>query len=167
MRRVRALVVVLVSAVALLVPAGPAVAGDAPSYPEFPYPATTYQEPFRGQFHFSSQAGWMNDPNGLVFANGLYHFFYQHNPHGLEWDTMHWGHATSPDLVHWTQKPVALEPGVHPGTLFSGGGVVDKANTSGLRTGALDPIVVFSNTNGVSVFYSNFAFFALLSRGDR
>ena len=57
----------------------------------------------------------MNDPNGLVYANGLYHFFYQHNPHGLAWDTMHWGHATSPDLVHWTQKPIALEPGVHPG----------------------------------------------------
>ncbi|USX55601.1 glycoside hydrolase family 32 protein [Lentzea sp. HUAS12] len=155
MRGVRALLVLLTIAAAVLVPSTPAVAGDAPSYPEFPYPPTTYQEPFRGQFHFSSQAGWMNDPNGLVFANGLYHFFYQHNPHGLEWDTMHWGHATSPDLVHWTQKPVALEPGVHPGTLFSGGGVVDKANTSGLRTGALDPIVVFSNTNGVSIFYSN------------
>ncbi|MGW6441730.1 glycoside hydrolase family 32 protein [Lentzea sp. NPDC055074] len=151
---VRAVLVVLATALALLVP-GSATAGTAPDYPEFPYPPTTYQEPFRGQFHFSSQSGWMNDPNGLVFANGLYHFFYQHNPHGLEWDTMHWGHATSPDLVHWTQKPIALEPGVHPGTLFSGGGIVDKANTSGLKTGALDPIVVFSNTNGVSVFYSN------------
>ncbi|MDX3660119.1 glycoside hydrolase family 32 protein [Streptomyces sp. ID05-26A] len=142
------------TALALLVP-GSATAGTAPDYPEFPYPPTTYQEPFRGQFHFSSQSGWMNDPNGLVFANGLYHFFYQHNPHGLEWDTMHWGHATSPDLVHWTQKPIALEPGVHPGTLFSGGGIADTGNTSGLKTGALDPIVVFSNTNGVSIFYSN------------
>ncbi|MFD4671408.1 glycoside hydrolase family 32 protein [Lentzea sp. NPDC058450] len=149
----RALLVVLL--VALFVPVGPAAAGTTPEYPEFPYAPTTYSEPFRGQFHFSSQSGWMNDPNGLVFANGLYHFFYQHNPHGLEWDTMHWGHATSPDLVHWTQKTVALEPGVHPGTLFSGGGVVDQANTSGLKTGALDPIVVFSNVNGVSVFYSN------------
>ncbi|WP_330275416.1 glycoside hydrolase family 32 protein [Lentzea sp. NBC_00516] len=151
----RALLVVLATAFALLVPAGPTSAGTAPDYAEFPYAPTTYAEPFRGQFHFSSQSGWMNDPNGLVFANGLYHFFYQHNPHGLEWDTMHWGHATSPDLVHWTQKPIALEPGVHPGTLFSGGGIVDKFNTSGLKTGALDPIVVFSNTNGVSVFYSN------------
>ncbi|WP_284740552.1 glycoside hydrolase family 32 protein [Amycolatopsis sp. RTGN1] len=149
------LVVVLVIASALLVPAVPATAGTAWEYPEFPYPATTYQEPFRGQFHFSSQSGWTNDPNGLVYANGLYHFFYQHNPHGLEWDTMHWGHATSPDLVHWTQKPVALEPGVHPGILFSGGGVVDRDNTSGLKTGPLDPIVVFSNTDGVSIFYSN------------
>ncbi|HEX7304648.1 glycoside hydrolase family 32 protein [Lentzea sp.] len=154
-RRARAVLVVLVTALALLAPGGPARAGTVPDYPEFPYPATTYAEPFRGQFHFSSRSGWMNDPNGLVFANGLYHFFYQHNPHGLEWDTMHWGHATSPDLVHWTQKPVALEPGVHPGTLFSGGGVVDRTNASGLKTGPLDPIVVYSNTDGVSIFYSN------------
>ncbi|WP_431968626.1 glycoside hydrolase family 32 protein [Actinacidiphila sp. bgisy160] len=154
-RRVGALVVALLAGLAALLPTTPAVAGTVWDYPEFPYPATTYSEPFRGQFHFSSQSGWMNDPNGLVYANGLYHFFYQHNPHGLAWDTMHWGHATSPDLVHWTQKPIALEPGVHSGTLFSGGGVVDKDNTSGLRTGSLDPIVVFSNTDGVSIFYSN------------
>ncbi|UOZ03783.1 glycoside hydrolase family 32 protein [Amycolatopsis sp. WQ 127309] len=154
-RIARVSLVVLLAALAVFVPVAPASAGTVADYPEFPYPATTYQEPFRGQFHFSSQAGWMNDPNGLVYANGLYHFFYQHNPHGLEWDTMHWGHATSPDLVHWTQKPIALEPGVHPGTLFSGGGVVDRDNTSGLKTGALDPIVVFTNTDGVSVYYSN------------
>jgi fructan beta-fructosidase len=154
-RRVGALLVALIAGLAALLPTTPAVAGTVWDYPEFPYPATTYSEPFRGQFHFSSQSGWMNDPNGLVYANGLYHFFYQHNPHGLAWDTMHWGHATSPDLVHWTQKPIALEPGVHSGTLFSGGGVVDKDNTSGLKTGSLDPIVVFSNTDGVSIFYSN------------
>jgi fructan beta-fructosidase len=155
-RRAKALLVSLAVALAVAVlPGTPALAGTASDYPEFPYPPTTYSEPYRGQFHFSSRSGWMNDPNGLVYANGLYHFFYQHNPHGLAWDTMHWGHATSPDLVHWTQKPIALEPGVHPGTLFSGGGVVDKDNTSGLRTGSLDPIVVFSNTDGVSVFYSN------------
>ncbi|MGW2843299.1 glycoside hydrolase family 32 protein [Streptomyces sp. NPDC001493] len=158
-RRVGALFVALMTSLAAglvaLVPSAPAAAGTTGDYPEFPYPTTTYSEPLRGQFHFSSQSGWMNDPNGLVYANGVYHFFYQHNPHGLAWDTMHWGHATSPDLVHWTQKPIALEPDVHPGTLFSGGGVVDKDNTSGLKTGSLDPIVVFSNTDGVSVFYSN------------
>ncbi|MFJ6540137.1 glycoside hydrolase family 32 protein [Streptomyces sp. NPDC091385] len=154
-RRAAALLVSLIALLAAVLPGTPAAAGTVQDYPEFPYPPTTYSEPYRGQFHFSSQSGWMNDPNGLVYANGLYHFFYQHNPHGLAWDTMHWGHAISPDLVHWTQKPVALEPGVHPGTLFSGGGVVDKDNTSGLKTGSLDPIVVFSNTNGVSVFYSN------------
>ena len=96
----------------------------------------------------------MNDPNGLLYYDGLYHFFYQHNPHGLAWDTMHWGHATSPDLVHWTQKPIALEPGVHPGDLWSGGGVVDTDNTSGLGAAGAPPIVVFTGTNGVRVNYS-------------
>ncbi|MFG3102768.1 glycoside hydrolase family 32 protein [Streptomyces sp. NPDC048182] len=153
--RAGALVVALVATLMALLPSGTASAGTPAEYPEFPYPPTSYSEPYRGQFHFSSRSGWMNDPNGLVYANGEYHFFYQHNPHGLEWDTMHWGHATSPDLVHWTQKPIALEPDVNPGTLFSGGGVVDKDNTSGLKTGGYDPIVVFSNTDGVSVHYSN------------
>lgn len=149
------LLAALAASLSVLLPSTPAVAGTVWDYPEFPYAPTTYSEPYRGQFHFSSQSGWMNDPNGLVYANGEYHFFYQHNPHGLGWDTMHWGHATSPDLVHWTQKPVAMEPGVQPGTLFSGGGVVDTANASGLKTGSLDPIVVFANTDGVSVYYSN------------
>ncbi|MBY8879961.1 glycoside hydrolase family 32 protein [Actinacidiphila acidipaludis] len=154
-RRIWVLLVALAASLTVFLPATPAAAGTAWDYPEFPYAPTTYSEPFRGQFHFSSQSGWMNDPNGLVYANGEYHFFYQHNPHGLAWDTMHWGHATSTDLVHWTQKPIAMEPGVQPGTLFSGGGVVDRDNTSGLKTDSLDPIVVFSNTDGVSVYYSN------------
>jgi hypothetical protein len=95
----------------------------------------------------------MNDPNGLLYHKGVYHFFYQHNPHGLEWAATHWGHATSTDLVHWTQKPIALEPGVHPGDLWSGTGVVGTANTSGLRTGTEDPFVVFAGTSGVTMFY--------------
>ncbi|WP_460364871.1 GH32 C-terminal domain-containing protein [Actinocorallia lasiicapitis] len=130
---------------------------SADPYPEYPYPTTSegaYDEPYRGQFHFSSRAGWMNDINAPLYYNGEYHLFYQHNPHGLGWDTMHWGHATSPDLVRWTQKPIALEPGVHPGNLWSGAGVVDTANTSGLKDGADAPIVVFTGTDGVSVAYS-------------
>ncbi|MEU6854358.1 glycoside hydrolase family 32 protein [Actinacidiphila alni] len=154
-RPVWMLLAALAASLAVFLPSTPAAAGTVWDYPEFPYAPTTYSEPYRGQFHFSSQSGWMNDPNGLVYANGEYHFFYQHNPHGLAWDTMHWGHATSPDLVHWTQKPIAMEPGVQPGTLFSGGGVVDTADSSGLKTGSLDPIVVYSNTDGVSVYYSN------------
>jgi fructan beta-fructosidase len=148
-----AVLVTAVPALALL-PAAPARADGVVDYPEFPYPDTGYTEPLRGQFHFSARHGWMNDPNGLLYHDGRYHFFFQHNPHGLAWDTMHWGHATSTDLVHWTQRPVALEPGVHPGDLWSGAGVVDAANTSGLGTGAGAPIVVFTGTNGVSVAYS-------------
>jgi fructan beta-fructosidase len=126
-------------------------AAAPPDYPEFPYPATNYQEDDRGQFHFSSRGGWLNDVNAPLFRNGVYHVYYQHNPHGLQWDTMHWGHATSTDLVHWRQAPIALEPGVHQGDLWSGGGVVDTRNVSGLGT---DAVVVYSGTNGVTVHYS-------------
>lgn len=120
----------------------------------FPYPPTSYDEPRRGQFHFSSQSGWMNDPNGLVHYRGIYHLFYQHNPHSLEWDTMHWGHATSPDLVHWTQQPIALHPDIHPGVLFSGGGIVDRENDSGLATDEHDPILVFTGTEEIRAMVS-------------
>jgi sucrose-6-phosphate hydrolase SacC (GH32 family) len=139
----------------LLVPTGAATAGTPATYPESPYAATDYSEPFRGQFHFSSQNGWMNDINAPLYFNGQYHLFYQHNPHGLGWDTMHWGHATSTDMVHWQQKPIALEPGVHNGTLFSGGGWVDTNNVTGLRGTGQAPILLFTNTNGVSIMYSN------------
>ncbi|SEG64954.1 fructan beta-fructosidase [Actinacidiphila yanglinensis] len=131
---------------------------DSPAdYPEYPYPTTkigAYDEYYRGQFHFSSRIGWMNDINGPLYYRGTYHMFYQHNPHGLVWDTMHWGHATSPDLVHWTQQAVALEPGVQPGNLWSGAGVVDKHNVTGLKKGPDDPIVVFTGTGGVLMDYS-------------
>jgi fructan beta-fructosidase len=152
MRILRWAVVLLLAGMFASAPA--ASAGEATAYPEFPYPPTNYDEPFRGQFHFSSRAGWMNDPNGSFYYRGQYHLFYQHNPHGLAWDTMHWGHATSPDLVHWTQKPIALEPGVHPGDLWSGNGIVDTRNVTGLKSGDDDPILVFSGTGGVIVHYS-------------
>ncbi|MFD7158733.1 GH32 C-terminal domain-containing protein [Kribbella sp. NPDC059898] len=113
-----------------------------------------YDEDNRGQFHFSSRRGWMNDVNAPLYYRGIYHLYFQHAPDSLVWDTMHWGHATSTDLVHWEQGPVALDPKVHPGDLWSGGGVVDLANTSGLKNGDEDPIVVYSGTNGATVFYS-------------
>ncbi len=89
-----------------------------------------YNEFDRPQYHWSVKQWWSNDPNGLVYYNGEYHFFHQHYP-GIDWGPMHWGHAVSTDLIHWTELPVALYPDEH-GTMFSGSAVVDENNTSGL-----------------------------------
>jgi fructan beta-fructosidase len=69
-----------------------------------------YKEPFRPQFHFSPEKKWMNDPNGMVYYKGIYHLFYQYYPEDIVWGPMHWGHATSTDLIHWTHKKIALFP---------------------------------------------------------
>ncbi len=89
-----------------------------------------YREEFRPAYHFTPELNWMNDPNGLVYLDGEYHLFYQHNPLGNEWGHMSWGHAVSKDLLHWEHLPIALrdEYGV---MMFSGSAVVDRRNTSG------------------------------------
>ena len=101
-----------------------------------PPPSSNYREPHRPQFHFTPAAGWMNDPNGLVFHNGVYHLFYQYHPASKDWGPMHWGHATSRDLVHWEPQPIALEPEEQK-YAFSGSVVVDATNTAGFGAGAL------------------------------
>src|SRR5215467_14128383 len=71
---------------------------------------TDYHEPHRLQIHFSPKEHWMNDPNGLVYYHGVYHLFFQYYPDSNVWGLMHWGHATSHDLIHWQQQPIALYP---------------------------------------------------------
>ncbi len=99
-----------------------------------------YREPHRPQFHFTTRRGWINDPNGLVYHEGLYHLYYQHNPYEREWGNMTWGHATSPDLIHWTEQPCVLFPD-RLGTMFSGSAVWDQENTSGLGSKQHPPLV--------------------------
>jgi len=95
---------------------------------------------YRPHYHFTPHSGWMNDPNGLYYHNGLYHLFFQHYPNEPLWGPMHWGHATSPDLIRWQEHPIALYPQGR-GYIFSGSAVVDHTNTSGFGDGTTAPVV--------------------------
>jgi len=109
---------------------------------------TLYHEALRPQFHFSTRRGWQNDPNGLVFYDGEYHLFYQHDPYEEQNVTnLHWGHAVSKDLVHWTELPEAIYP-EGKGGIASGSAVVDRDNTAGFQAGAEKPLVaIFTNVH--------------------
>ena len=102
------------------------------------------EEKVRPTYHFTPPKNWMNDPNGLVYINGEYHLFYQHNPFGKEWGHMSWGHAVSNDLVHWQHLPVSIpEESENCFTIFSGSAVVDENNSSGFGSHEQPPIVAF------------------------
>ena len=101
---------------------------------------SSQREPHRPLFHFTPQAHWMNDPNGMVYYNNKYHLFYQYYPDSTVWGPMHWGHAVSTDLVHWSHKPIALYPD-SLGYIFSGSAVADINNTSGFGKNGKAPLV--------------------------
>jgi fructan beta-fructosidase len=94
----------------------------------------------RSKIHFTPAKGWMNDPNGMVYNNGVYHLFYQHNPNASVWGPMHWGHAMSKDMISWKHEPIALYPDDN-GTIFSGSAVVDVNNTTGFGSNGEQPLV--------------------------
>jgi fructan beta-fructosidase len=100
-----------------------------------------YKETNRPQIHFTPRRGWNNDPNGMVYFEGEYHLYFQHNPFEREWQNMSWGHAVSKDLVHWEELPVVMVPD-SLGMMFSGTAVVDYLNTSGFGKDGIPPIVV-------------------------
>lgn len=88
------------------------------------------KESFRPVYHHTPAYGWMNDPNGMFYKDGVYHLYFQYNPYGSVWGNMHWGHSTSTDLMHWKFEGCAIVPDAW-GAIFSGSCVVDHENTAG------------------------------------
>lgn len=97
---------------------------------------TANREVFRPLYHHTPAYGWMNDPNGMFYKDGVYHLYFQYNPYGSTWGNMTWGHSTSEDLTHWTFQGEAIVPDAW-GTIFSGSCVVDNDNTAGFGAGAV------------------------------
>jgi fructan beta-fructosidase len=117
-----------------------------------------YDEALRPQFHYSQRTGWNNDPNGMVYYDGEYHLFSQHDPHNWIGANGFWGHAVSRDLVHWEELPLALYPyPVARQHCYSGSAIVDESNVAGFQTGSEKTILAFFTDTGCgeSIAYSN------------
>ena len=114
------------------------LAGNAPEEEPDLYP-DLYSEKYRPQFHFSSRRGWLNDPNGLVCKDGIYHMFYQHNPLGTPHGQVNvcWGHAISKDLLHWKELDDSIRPWVRKWSIASGSAVIDAENLAGYGNNAI------------------------------
>lgn len=110
-------------------------------------PFSDYSEPYRPYFHFTAHHGWLNDPNGAFYFDGQYHVFFQHNEAAADWGNMTWGHAVSPDLLHWEQTDSVIFPD-ELGLAFSGSAWIDEKNSSGLQQGEHPPILLFYTAAG-------------------
>lgn len=116
---------------------------------------TTNREKYRPVYHHTPAWGWMNDPNGMFYKDGVWHLYFQYNPYGSQWENMTWGHSTSTDLIHWTFQGAPIEADAW-GTVFSGSAVVDHNNTSGFGKGAVVAMYTSAGENQTqSIAYSN------------
>ncbi|WP_115788884.1 GH32 C-terminal domain-containing protein [Arthrobacter silvisoli] len=148
-RRTKALLslgtAVALTAASFAVATSPARATD-------PDPATQQYRPY---LHYTPEKNWMNDPNGLVYHNGKYHMYYQYNPNGTRWGDMSWGHASSTDLIHWQEQPLAISRGLNGNgqaieEIFSGSVVEDPLNSSGFGSLQNPPLVAIYTSNYTS-----------------
>lgn len=116
---------------------------------------TANREKYRPVYHHTPAWGWMNDPNGMFYKDGVWHLYFQYNPYGSQWENMTWGHSTSTDLIHWTFQGAPIEADVW-GTIFSGSAVVDHNNTAGFGKGAVVAMYTSAGENQTqSIAYSN------------
>lgn len=116
---------------------------------------TANREKYRPVYHHTPAWGWMNDPNGMFYKDGVWHLYFQYNPYGSQWENMTWGHSTSTDLIHWTFQGAPIEADAW-GTIFSGSAVVDHNNTSGFGNGAVVAMYTSAGENQTqSIAYSN------------
>ena len=116
---------------------------------------TANREKYRPVYHHTPAWGWMNDPNGMFYKDGVWHLYFQYNPYGSQWENMTWGHSTSTDLIHWTFLGAPIEADAW-GTVFSGSAVVDHNNTSGFGKGAVVAMYTSAGENQTqSIAYSN------------
>lgn len=116
---------------------------------------TANREKYRPVYHHTPAWGWMNDPNGMFYKDGVWHLYFQYNPYGSQWENMTWGHSTSTDLIHWTFKSAPIEADAW-GTIFSGSAVVDHNNTAGFGKGAVVAMYTSAGENQTqSIAYSN------------
>lgn len=106
----------------------------------------TNREQYRPLYHHTPAYGWMNDPNGMFFKDGVWHLYFQHNPYGSQWENMTWGHSTSTDLIHWTFQGDPVQPDAW-GSIFSGSSVVDKNNTAGFGENAIVALYTSAGEN--------------------
>ncbi len=107
---------------------------------------TTNREKYRPVYHHTPSYGWMNDPNGMFYKDGVWHLYYQYNPYGSKWQNMSWGHSTSKDLIHWTHEPIAIEP-TGLGLVFSGSCALDTTDSAGFGS---DAVIGMYTSAGVS-----------------
>ena len=107
---------------------------------------TTNREQYRPLYHHTPAYGWMNDPNGMFFKDGVWHLYFQHNPYGSQWENMTWGHSTATDLIHWTFQGDPVLPDAW-GSIFSGSSVVDKNNTAGFGENAIVALYTSAGEN--------------------
>lgn len=144
--------------------------GDTPSAPS----TSSMDEQYRPQVHYTPSSNWINDPNGMVYVDGVWHLYYQYNPMGNDWGNMSWGHATSTDLIHWQEQPVAMTPNQY-GDIFSGSAVVDKDNVAGFGSNAIlafytasgerqQQCLAFSNDGGIT--YTQYEGNPVISNND-